>query len=229
MRIFLIFSLIMIFKQELYAQDNKVTKESSTENLKELTNNIFKYPAFVEGKIILKDSSEYEAKLNYNRILGKFLVIDRTGKTRPFSNPDTLNKIIVAKDTFYYSNNSFLQKITHFANVNLYLKQTISYIEKQKNENNGMPVIISNGSKLPYSLEEPTTDDITIEKNSLFKFLNEYFIADTSMNFYTATKKSFYVLFPKYKDELKTFMQDHSVNFNNIEEMENLLQYMNSL
>ena len=219
----------MIFIQNLCAQDNKVPKQSSTENLKELTSNIFKYPAFVEGKIILKDSSEYEAKLNYNRILGKFLVIDRTGKTRPFANPDTLSKIIVAKDTFYYSNNSFLQKITHFANVNLYLKQTISYIENQKNENNGMPVIISNGSNLPYSLEEPKTDDITLEKNSLFKFLDEYFIADPSMNFYPATKKNFYVLFPKSKDELKTFMQDHSVNFNNIEEMEKLLQYMNSL
>lgn len=205
----------------MYAQ------ESSTENLKELTDNIFKYPAFVEGKIILKDGSEYAAKLNYNRILGKFLVIDRMGQTRPFANPDTLNKIIIAKDTFYYSNNSFLQKITHFSNVNLYLKQTISYIEKQKSDD-GLPVIISNGSKLPYSLEEPKTEGISIEKNSLFKFLNEYFIAGQSLNFYTATKKNFYSLFSRHKDELKTFIQDHSINFNNIEQIEKLLQYVNS-
>ena len=92
-----------------------------------------------------------------------------------------------------------------------------------------MPIIITNGSKLPYSLEEPKTDDITIEKNSLFKLSNEYFIANQSMNFYAVTKKSFYDLFPKYKDELKTFIQDHSVNFNNIDQTEKLLQYMNSL
>lgn len=223
MRIFIIFSLIIALQPGLYAQ------ESPTENLKELTDNLFKYPAFVDGKIILKDGSEYAAKLNYNRILGKFLVIDRMGQTRPFANPDTLNKIIVAKDTFYYSNKSFLQKITHFPNINLYLKQTISYIEKQKGNNNGMPVVISNDSKLPYSLEQPKTEGVTIEKNSLFKLLTEYFIADSSLNFYPATRKNFYVLLPNRKNELKTFMRDHSVNFNNIEQMEQLLQYVNAL
>jgi hypothetical protein len=229
MRIFLIFFLIMIFKLELYAQNSKVTKESSTENLKELTNNIFKYPAFVKGKIISKDSSAIDAKLNYDRVLGKVLYIDRIGKALPLENLETIEKVIIATDTFYLYNNNFIEKYTHFANVNLYIKQTISYIEKQQKVNDGTPVIISNGSKLPYSYEEPKTEDITIEKSSLFKLSNEYFIANQSMNLYAVTKKSFYDLFPKYKDELKTFMQDHSVNFNNIDQMEKLLQYMNSL
>ena len=147
---------------------HQLTIEGSNENLKELANNIFKYPDFVEGIIILKDSSQYVAKLNYSRILGKFLVIDRIGNTRPFANPDTIDKIIVKTDTFYYSKNSFMQKVTHFADVNLYVKQTISYIEKPKGDNGGTPIIITNGSKLPYSFDEPKSENITIEKNSLF-------------------------------------------------------------
>ena len=219
----------MICKEDLCAQNSKVTKESSTENLKELTNNIFKYPVFVKGEIVSKDSSVTDAKLNYDRVLGKVVYMDRIGKAQPLENLETIEKVTIGTDTFYLYNNNFIEKYTHFANVNLYIKQTISYIEKQKKADDGTPVIISNGSKLPYSYEEPKTDDISIEKNSLFKLSNEYFIANQSMNFYAITKKSLYDLFPKYKDELKTFMRDHSVNFSNIDQMEKLLQYMNSL
>ena len=70
---------------------------------------------------------------------------------------------------------------------------------------------------------------MVIEKNSLFKLINEYFIADQSINFYVASKKSFYDLFPKHKDELKTFLQHHSINFNKFDQIEKLLQFMNSL
>lgn len=229
MRIFLIVVLLVTFHCKLYAQDSSQEKEGTEQNLKELANNIFEYPSFVQGIIILKDSSKYAAKLNYNRILGKFLVIDRIGNTRPFADPGTIDKIIVRTDTFYYSNNSYLQKLTHFANVNLYVKQTISYIEKQKGSNEITPVIITNGAKLPYSFEESKPENITIEKNSLFKFINEYFIADKSMNFFTAEKKNLYDMYPTYKGKLKNFMQEHTVKFNNVGQMEKLLQYINDL
>jgi hypothetical protein len=228
-RIFLTSVMLVLFYYHPYAQDNPSANQGSDENLKELANNIFEYPTFVEGIIILKDSSQYVAKLNYSRILSKFLVIDRMGNTKPFTDPDTIDKIIVQTDTFYYSKNSFMQKVTHFANVNLYVKQTISYIEKQKGDNGVTPVIISNGSKLPYSFEEPKSENITIEKNSLFRFINEYFIADTSMTFYTAEKKNLYERYPAFKDKLKSFMQEHTVNFNNAPQMEKLLQYLNGL
>lgn len=228
MRILLTSIMLALFCSHLYAQNASPAKEGSDENLKELAHNIFEYPSFVEGIIILKDSSQYVAKLNYNRILGKFLVIDRMGNTKPFSDPDAIDKIIVKTDTFYYSKNSFMQKVTHFAGVNLYVKQTISYVEKQKGDNGEIP-IITNGSKLPYSFEEPKSENTRIEKSSVFRFITEYFIADKSMNFFAAEKKNLYDMYPMYKDKLKTFMQEHTVNFNNADQMEKLLQYINAL
>lgn len=229
MRLFLISLMSLFFYCHLFAQNSPEANVGSDENLKELTHNIFEYPGFVEGIIILKDSSKYVAKLNYNRILGKFLVIDRIGNTRPFANPDNIDKIIVKADTFYYSKNSFMQKVTHFANVNLYVKQTISYIEKQKGDNGIAPVIITNGSKSSYSFEEPKSENVSIEKNSLFRFINEYFIADKSMIFYAAEKKNLYDQYPMYKEKLKSFMREHTVNFNNVGQMEKLLQFINEL
>ena len=229
MRIFLISLILVLFCYHPYAQETSPATEGSDQNLKEVAHNIFEYPSFVEGIIVLKDSSQFVEKLNYSRILGKFLVIDRIGNTKPFADPDTIDKIIVKTDTFYYSKNSFMQKVTHFADINLYVKQTISYIEKPKGDNGGMPIIITNGSKLPYSFDEPKSENTRIEKNSLFRFITEYFIADKSMNFFAAEKKNLYSMYPIYKDQLKRFMQEHTVNFNNVDEIEKLLQYLNGL
>ena len=49
------------------------------------------------------------------------------------------------------------------------------------------------------------------------------------MNFFAAEKKNLYNMYPIYKDQLKSFMQDHTVNFNNVDQMEKLLQYLNGL
>jgi hypothetical protein len=229
MRTSLTTGLLLIFCLNLFAQNNPAMQENSGENLKEFTSSVFKYPDFVEGKIILKDGSAYDAKLNYSRVLGKFLVIDKTGKTRPFADPDTLDKIIITKDTFYYSNNSFLQKVTHFSIANLYLKQMMVYVNDPKSPSNGTPGTSSGSSTLVYDYSDSKNNDIAIEKNSLFKTINEYFIGDQSMNLFGVTKKNLYDLFPKSKNELKTYLKHHSVNFGNIEQVAEVLQYMNSL
>ena len=228
MRIFLIFDISLIFYNCLFAQNNQAVSEISGETLKGFTKNIFKYADFTEGKIFLKDGSEYGAKLNYNRVFGQITTIDRIGKAAPLSNIETLDKVTITNDTFYFFNNNVLEKITHFGNGNLYLKQTMVYVVEQKDGYNGTPDVISDASKKIYDAE-PKKEDVNIEKNSQFKVINEYFIADQSMNFISANKKNFYDLFADHKEELKTFLREHSTDFSNINQMEKLLQYMNNL
>lgn len=230
MRILLTFLLMFIYGQNSWGQQDKTLVEKShMENLKEFTNSIFQYPEFENGKVILKDSTEIAARLNYNRVLGQILCISRQGKTLPFEHPETFNKIIIGIDTFQFYNKGFLEKFTHYPNGNLYIKQTIRYIEKEKNWNDGSVYIPANSSKLPYSNDDQAKQGTVIEENAHFKFINEYFLADKFMNVYPVTKKGFSDLFPMYKNELKTYLQKHSVNFNNIEQIEKLLQYLQGL
>ena len=230
MRILLTFLVIFICRQITWGQQDKtLTERSHMENLKEFTNSIFKYPEFENGKVILKDSTVIAARLNYNRVLGQILCISRQGKTLPFEHPDTFNKIIIGTDTFQFYNKGFLEKFTHYPKGNLYIKQTIRYIEKGKNWNDGSIYIPPNSSKLPYSNDDQSKQGTVIEVNARFKFINEYFLADKLMNIYPATKKGFFDLFPIYKNEIKTYLQEHSVNFNKIDQMEKLLQYLHGL
>ncbi len=222
MRLFLVIGLLFISLQQIAAQNTDVTKKSSEENLKEFASSIYKYPSFAHGKIILKDSTVIDAKLNCNRVLGKIVYLDRVNKALALENPETVSEVTIANDTFYIYKNSYVQKYTHCSKVNLYIKQSLAYVDKN------MPVVISSGGRLPYSNEDEKKGEKGIEKYSKFQLTNEFFIADYSMNYLIASKKSMLDLFPSAKEPLKKYLQQHTVSFNNASQIEKLLHYMDA-
>jgi hypothetical protein len=228
MRLFLVIGLLFILLQKIAGQNADVTKRNSDEDLKQFTSSIYKYPSFGRGKIILKDSTVIDAKLNCNRVLGKIVYLDRINKALPLENPGTVSEVTVANDTFYIYENSYVQKYTHCSKVNLYIKQSLVYVDKNMPKDNSAPVVISNGSKLPYSNEDEKKEDKGLEKYSQFQLTNEYFIADSSMNYLIASKKSMLDLFPSAREPLKKYFQQNTVSFNNASQIEKLLQYMDA-
>ncbi len=218
--------ILFLCGKEVFCQQDARNERSQNENVNQLTKSIFKYPNFVAGEIILKDSSKINKKLNYNRVLGKILFADRIGQSRDLENPETIDKIVIDKDTFCIRNNIYLEKITHFNKVNLYINQTISYLSKEKSLASGIPVIVStNGSKAGY-INDDGKQENGFDQNSYFKLSTDYYLLDSSAVVYPASKKNFYDVFPSLKDKLKQYLRDHSVNFSNAEEMKNLLQYL---
>jgi hypothetical protein len=227
LKTFLINLIFIAGISSAFAQtDKSVNERSQNENLARLAATVFKYHNFMPGEIISKDSSIAPAKLNYNRVLGQFLYITRQGKTAPVDS-EAIDKLIIVIDTFQMANNIALEKITHFAGANLYTHQLLRYIKNEKTADNNGPIIITDGSKLPFSIEPQTGREEVMDKSAQFKFINEYFLLDKPVVIYNTTKKSFYDLFPLLKTELKNYLQDHSVNFNNLNDLKNLLQYLN--
>lgn len=210
-----------------FSQIDKMLNEKSQEgNLTRLTGMVFKYEHFMPGKIISKDSSKAAVKLNYNRMLGQFLYITRQGKTAPVDS-ESIDKLIIGVDTFQMAKNMVFEKITHYSAVNLYTHQLITYIKDEKTADNNGPIIITDGSKLPFSTESQTGKEEVMDKSAQFKFINEYFLLDSSLKIFGTTKKSFYDLYPQLKSEIKNYLQDHSVNFNSLSDLKNLLQFLN--
>ena len=228
MKLFLVIGLLFISLQKIAAQNTDVTKKSSDEDLEQFASSIYKYPSFTYGKIILKDSTVTDAKLNYNRVLAKLVYLDRMNKALPLENPETVSEVIIASDTFYNYENSYVQKYTHCSKVNLYIKQSLAYVDKNMPKDNLTPIVVTSGARLPYSNEDAKKEDDGIEKNSQFQLMNEYFIADSSMNYLIASKKSIFDLFPSAKEPLKKYLQQNTVNFNNASQIEKLLQYMDA-
>jgi hypothetical protein len=228
MKLFLVFGLLFISLQKIAAQSTDVTKRNSDEDLKQFAGSIYKYPSFAHGKIILKDSTVINAKLNCNRVLGKIVYLDRINKALPLENPETVSEVTIANDTFYIYENSYVQKYTHCSKVNLYIKQSLAYVDKNMPKDNLAPVVISSGGRVPYSNEDEKKPDKGLEKYSQFQLTNEYFIADSSLNYLIASRKSMLDLFSSAKEPLKKYLQQNTVSFNNASQIEKLLQYMDA-
>ena len=187
------------------------------------------YPEFTNGIIILKDGSVVGAKLNYNRVLGQMLFI-RGEKTLAIANPGGLESIIISSDTFNYCDYGYLKKLTHLSGVNLYTKQTLSYYIKAKAEVFGTPVInYGNSAELPYSSNDLSKKDDLLERNSIFRFNNDFFLKGNSTKFFPATKSNIYNLYPQHISELNDYFQHHEVNFSHINQVEKLLQYLDKI
>ena len=213
----------MLTLQSGFAQQNKTPSgKSHNENLKELSNSIFIYPEFTNGTIFLKDGSAVNKKLNYNRIVGKLCYLDRQGQSRIFDDTDNIKLVVIASDTFFLYKNNFLKMLTHLANANLYVSQRIDYINNDKNPN-GNIVIVTDASRN----SEPKKDEL--DKNSSFKLINTYFIGNTADNIYPALKRNFYELFPQHENELKKYFRNHSVSFEDSNDLQNLITYMEKL
>ncbi len=227
MRILFILLFIFLFQQKSLEQNDN---RNSDETLSQLTKNVFKYSSFQPGTVFYKDSTKNDAKLNYDRIFGKILYLDRMGKSVALDNPETVAMVTIAKDTFCFFDTTCVLKYTHFNRLNLYVRQTIVYAKKHNSgeRNNMDPVVITNGSGLPYNKEEFKDDD-GFNKNSMFRMINDYYIADKNLNYRIVTKKNVLEIFPSQKDKLKKYLKDNDINFDNASDIEKLLQYMNSL
>lgn len=226
MRTIILFALIL-FLQNSFAQQNKVERdESHNENLKELSNSIFIYPEFPNGTIFLKDGSVVNKKLNYNRVVSKLFYLDRQGQSRIFADTDNIRQVVIASDTFFFYEHNFLKILTHYKNINLGVSQRINYVNDVK-DGPGTIVVITDATKLTSRNTDSKKEEL--DKNSSFKLINAYFIFDIAGNVYPASKRNFYEVFPKQQTELKKYLRDHNVSFENAGDMEDLLSYMESL
>lgn len=217
---------MLTLKSGFAQQNNTPADKSHNENLKELSNSIFTYPEFTNGTIFLKDGSEINKKLNYNRIIGKLCYLDRQGQSRIFDDTDNIKKVIISSDTFFLYTHNFLKVLAHSTDVKLYVSQRIDYISDDKNLNSGI-IVVTDASKINAHNNEPKKDEL--DKNSSFKLINTYFIGNTEGKVYTASKRNFYELFPANESELKKYFRSHNVSFEDSSDLQNLFSYIESL
>ena len=59
----------------------------------------------------------------------------------------------------------------------------------------------------------------------MYVFREAYFLSGRFGQFYPATKKGFYELFPKNQKQIKEFLEKNEINFSKKDDLEKLLEY----
>jgi len=221
--------ILLFFSFSTFCQSKKTVRINPVkdEPTDFLNSQFYKFSAFQPGKIIYKDSSISAAPLNYNNILGEIHFINTKGDTLQLAHPETMKEIIIGVDTFYFYKGNYASMLTHNQLANLAVKRLLKYIGKEKKGPYGTySAVASITSYDSYTPDEQITRSISMDENSVFKYINTFYLVDEFHNFFPANKRNFYKLFSRNNKKLKDYLSEHKVNFENAEDLRDLLSFM---
>lgn len=226
-----LFLLVLTSHLYLFAQTNEIVKINTLDPNIQLAKSQYLHPTFMAGKVIFKDGATAETKLNFNRFTNQMLFINANGDTLTIARPETTSKVIQASDTFYFHQNTFLLKLTSYDNgPNLFVKQSMKYIGKEKKGVYGTYSNISSSSSMGnYTDNGQITSYILADENLFYKATNEFYLTDTFNNFLPAKKSSLLNLFPLLESDINAFIKTNKLGFTKKADLLQIIFYCQKL
>jgi len=188
---------------------------------------IYRFPAFTEGTIIMRNGIISGQLLNYNISLDEMHFIGEKGDTLALADPFSVSFISMNGSRFYYDK-GYLQTIDSSNGIMLAFRQLLS-IQQHRPAAYGMTEP-HEGMRV-YSFYAPNgkTDKIGDDDKVTITAQDVYFFGDGYGHF-TKTGKAFILEhFEKHQDTVKTFLKTHHTNFNKLDDLEQLLKFCRQL
>lgn len=207
--------LFLLVTGSVFAQEGKTyTVNSIKDDNEELVRDAYRYPQFRPGVVHSKDGGATKALLNYHRLFDQLLFLTPSGDTLALGDLGMYKFAAVGADTFYVQHNGYLERLTHYAGVNLAKKGVIVVVDRAKKGAYGSySTTASIESRGIYNDKGGQMALLKPDENLIYKEKTEYFLSDSYNNFSRATKKSFYTLFRKQEKKLKEYLDAYKVDF----------------
>ncbi len=227
MRILLFFITACLVLNSLAAQSKKIYRINSIkEDSSDLNGSVYRYPQFKKGVVSFNDKPLASADLNYNYLSGQILFMTSKGEALELAGPETLVYIAIGTDTFYYINKIYVEKITHYPEVNLLKNETIRFNGKEKKGAYGTYSSTTAASSINTISREDVNQKIPVDENTLYATSTQYYLSNALNNFLPATKKNFYKFFSKDENKLSDYLKKNAVHYNKEEDLLKFLEYL---
>ena len=195
---------------------------------------LFSYQEFKDGKVVHKNGKTSEAKLNYNYLIEEMQFINGRD-TLAIANENTLDFIVVEKDTFIYSNKSYYQLISSNGTVNLYEKIFFKMVDIKNIGPYGLSsstsstdnlTSINNGGTVRNSTQ---TYNLKVNQDIIYAKRKEYYILGNTKELTPAKRVNILKLYPDSKKKVKNFIKQQSINFDQKDDLLKLINYLKSI
>ena len=189
---------------------------------------IFLYPQFTSGRVLLRNGSAAEAKLNYSRLVDEIHFIDQKDDTFALDNENEVKYIVAGNDTFYYDEGYLRIVISgSFAKLairDVWVVSSTRQIGAYNSTNNSVNMLSFK------SLEEHgRLYDLVVNEDIILKKQEKYFFGDNFNQFVTASKANLLTLFPKEQQRIGIYLKENKINFTDKADLEKIVQYVNEL
>jgi hypothetical protein len=227
MKALLFIFLASIFCMGLFAQKNKMVTVKAGSNIMDALSHseVLYYPVFTNGKVMRKDGSTAEAKLNYNRLVDEMHFIGPSGDTLALSNELTVRYVAVGKDTFLFNDGGYLRIIGNSGRAKLAQKQVWVVSDSRA-------IGAYNTSNLSSSITSYTSYNeggklytMTVNADLVLKKIEQFYLGNNSNHFVLATKKNLLMLFPD-SDRNEVYLKENKIDFSKENDLTKLIAYL---
>lgn len=185
-------------------------------------------PSFGKGLVEYKNGKQYKSVLNYNRVLGAIQFIDEKGDTLALNNDDKSVNTVKIGDGLFYMDPVCMQKIAGGEKIILAKNERTRQADKQKGGALGIPN--SSGTIDSYDRTYSRNNHlIDIDEQLLMRKTTTFYVAGSDLKFIPASQKNVLNMFPKSQDEIKKFIKQKAIDFNEEADLLTLTEYLQEL
>lgn len=230
MKTLLLFLFAFICCNRSIAQERKFVIVQAGNNITDVLSpkEMFHFLNFTPGKVVRRDGSVAEGKLNYNRLVDEMHFINREGDTLSLTNEENIKYVAIGNDTFYYAA-GFARLLSARNPVKLAVKQVWVISEgRLRGAYNSTNTSVSITSFTSYH-QGGRLYDLTVNEEVVLKPVENYYFGDKDNNFVLAGKKELLMLFPQERSRIEMYLKENKINFKNKHDLEKVVDFLQHL
>lgn len=179
---------------------------------------------FADSYIHYKDGRVFQVRSNYDLLRNRFKFIDKDNEIKEFADPDMIVSIKVGERIFVLGDRDEAAEVIQ-ANPRI----LVQYLGQKRIKKD-----LTFGGKTETASVDSYSNMVygsgDNEKNAvLAKIVCRFYIEKNKRLKRFSTEKQFLKIFPKHKELLKQYIDDHKVTFETVSEVKNLCNYALSL
>lgn len=221
-------TILVLISASLSAQNGKpftVVAGSKVEDYIPLEER-YCYPEFTAGRVIFKNGTNTEAKLNLNYLVGEMQYLQ--GKdTLAIANESDILQVVIGGDVFIM--NKGCMEVIYNGKVPVALKQYYKQMEVIKKDTYGSAGSNSATDSYNSIQTDGQTYKLILNRDRIFKKIAEYYLTPSSGEVVPFTKKKVFQLFPQKKKAIEAYLKSNKVDFDSREDLIRFAEYLSDL
>lgn len=185
---------------------------------------------FRKGTVYLRNGGRSEAPLNYSYFHAEIQFIDKNQDTLVIAENEMVRHIVIDDMVFYYlPQQGHIQLIGDFGKIKLGRSQKlIKAGTEHRGAYGGYSSTASIASYSTYVDSKGYTQKLHSSSNVILRMLTAYYWIDQNQRFYPANKANLNKIFSKQKEEIKSYLNNNTIDFADERDLTKLLEYCKS-
>jgi hypothetical protein len=194
-------------------------------------NERFQFDHFKKGVVYLLSGRRSDAMLNYSFVFNEVQFLGPEGDTLSIIEKNQIRFVLIGEVLYYYDKDfGFVEIIAELDAVKIGRKRGLVPLGSDKYVGYGQYVGAS-ASTTYKTFVSPTGQMSKLDKktNTILTSRTSYFFIDKNNRFYVARRNSIPKIYGRFKNQVVTYLDENSIDFDNEEDLKKLITFCNDL